>query len=243
MADMNNNLIYQLTKIKKIINGKEIVRIEDLKVKEGELFVVVGPSGAGKSTLLRIMHLLEPITEGELSFMDSAVDWPVPISRRRVISMLFQRPEFISGNVSKNVNFPLRVRNIANHTYSKDILGQLNISSFADTIVNTLSGGEQQRVALARALVVKPKVLLLDEPTANLDPNNVEIIEEMIIELHGKGTTIVMVTHNVLQAKRLGTRVGMMSEGEMIEVAAVEEFFSDPRDTRTQAFLRNEYFS
>ena len=115
------------------------------------------------------------------------------------------------------------------------------MTPLAEAHPRTLSGGEAQRVAIARALVLEPRVLLFDEPTANLDPYNVRIIEKLVKEQNQDyGTTIVLVTHDIFQAKRLATRVGLLVNGELIEVAPADEFFNTPKDPRTAAFLAGD---
>jgi len=120
-------------------------------------------------------------------------------------------------------------------------LEQVGLSDLIRDRAQFLSGGEAQRVALARAMVIEPEVLLLDEPTANLDPYNVGLIEDIVTDLNReRGTTIVLVTHNVFQAKRLAHRVALLLEGKVVEVAPVREFFEAPRDPRTAAFVHGE---
>jgi tungstate transport system ATP-binding protein len=115
------------------------------------------------------------------------------------------------------------------------------MEKLAHSQVRTLSGGEAQRVALARALVIEPRVLLLDEPTANLDPYNISLIEDVVREVNNeKKTTVVLVTHNIFQAKRLANRVGLLLTGSLIELATSHDFFENPRDPRTKAFVSGE---
>ncbi|MBT3388787.1 MAG: ATP-binding cassette domain-containing protein, partial [Chloroflexi bacterium] len=118
---------------------------------------------------------------------------------------------------------------------------QVGLSSLARQRARTLSGGEAQRVALARALVLRPEVLLMDEPTANLDPHNIGIIEEIAARLNREqGVTLVLVTHNIFQARRLAARVGFMLDGKLIETAAADKFFESPEDARTAAFVKGD---
>jgi tungstate transport system ATP-binding protein len=128
-----------------------------------------------------------------------------------------------------------------NHTRVQAALEEVGLAQVAKQAARTLSGGEAQRVALARAMVLQPDVLLLDEPTANLDPYNVGLIEMIARRInHQHGTTLVLVTHNVFQAKRLATRVAFLLEGKAIEVADAERFFTAPADSRTAAFVRGD---
>jgi tungstate transport system ATP-binding protein len=121
------------------------------------------------------------------------------------------------------------------------VLEQVALSHLAAAPARTLSGGEMQRVALARAIVLEPEVLLLDEPTANLDPYNVGLIERIVADLNReRGTTIVLVTHNVFQARRLAQRAGLLLDGHLVEVSAASKFFTAPGDPRTAAFVRGE---
>jgi tungstate transport system ATP-binding protein len=122
------------------------------------------------------------------------------------------------------------------------VLDRVLLLPLADAHPGTLSGGEMQRVAVARALVLEPRILLLDEPTANLDPANVRLLEDLFREQHEDyGTTIVLVTHNVFQARRLADRVALLLDGRLVEVAGTAAFFESPRDPRTAAFVRGDY--
>ena len=233
-------IIYQVKDLTRVIDKRVIVDIEDLEIRDGELFVIVGPNGAGKSTFLRLLHFLEEPTTGEIEFQGQPVSMPVPIEMRRRIGMVFQRPEFLDANVLENVNYPLRLRKIRENGRVEDALTRLALTDFAQSHTSTLSGGELQRVALARLLVTQSNILLLDEPTANLDPYNAELIEGLIVELHREGTTIVMVTHNIFQAKRLAGRVGLMLNGQIVEVAPADTFFENPKEPRVKAFIDGE---
>jgi tungstate transport system ATP-binding protein len=143
--------------------------------------------------------------------------------------------------VRDNIAYGLRLRGENANGRADELLETIGLQSLARASAVKLSGGEMQRVALARALVIEPRVLLLDEPTANLDPYNVALIEE-IARAHNRarGTTIVLVTHNVFQAKRLAHRVGLMLGGRIVEVNDTRAFFDAPRDPRTAAFVRGE---
>lgn len=236
--------LYQLSAVTKAYNGRVVLRIGSLEVLQGEVLAVVGPSGAGKSTLLRLLNFLEPPTSGTILFHDVPFgpDNTMPLALRRRVTMVFQRPVLLNRNVWANVAFGLRLRGNGNAARQVEaVLEQVGLSDLARQSARTLSGGEAQRVALARAMVIQPEVLLLDEPTANLDPHNVALIEETIRSLNtDQGTTVVLVTHNIFQARRLAHRVAFLLDGRLIEVAGVETFFEAPRDPRTAAFVRGE---
>jgi len=239
-----NHFIYRLQNVTKAYNGRRVLQVDHLKVRRGEIFALVGPSGAGKSTLLRLLNFLEPPTEGRIRFLDAEFGpgQPMPLRLRRRVTTVFQKPILLNRSVEANVTYGLDLRGQRD---SEEEVGraleQVGLSGIARQRARTLSGGEAQRVALARAIVLKPDVLLLDEPTANLDPYNVGLIEEIVQELNRqRDVTLVLVTHNVFQAKRLAHRVALMLEGYVVEVADVETFFESPSDPRTGAFVRGE---
>ena len=218
---------------------------ESLSIRRGEVLVVVGPSGAGKSTLLRLLALIEAPTSGSLQFLGIAANahgLPTLAVRRRIV-LVFQRPLLLNATVSANVAYGLKIRGERAVDKKVDrVLADVGLSALKHKPARSLSGGEAQRVALARALVLQPDVLLLDEPTSNLDPYNVGLIEQILQQTHREQqATLVVVTHNVFQARRLADRAGLLLNGQMIEVSACEEFFERPRDARTRAFVRGEY--
>ncbi len=241
-----NESAYQITNLKQVYGNRTILDIPSLAIRPGEVFGLVGPSGAGKSTLLRLLALLEAPTEGavQLTLGDGGFCGyeTITTETRRQLAMVFQRPVLLNRSVTANIAYGLRVRGIRDAAESvQEQVARVRLVGFEDALPNTLSGGEMQRVALARALVVQPRVLLLDEPTANLDPPNVQLIEALIREQNQQhGTTIVLVTHNVFQARRLAHRVGLLLEGHLVEVASSAEFFEMPQDPRTAAFVRGE---
>jgi tungstate transport system ATP-binding protein len=165
----------------------------------------------------------------------------VPLAVRREITTVFQRPVLLRGSVRRNVAYGLRLRSRRDERLVEQILAGVGLGDLARAKAQRLSGGEMQRVALARALVIRPTVLLLDEPTANLDPYNVALIEDIVRRQNcEQGMTVVLVTHNVFQAKRLATRVGLMLAGRLIELGPTRQFFESPADPRTASFVRGE---
>ncbi len=239
-----NPPLYQLERVTKVYGARRVLDLATLEIARGEVFGLVGPSGSGKSTLLRLLNFLEPPTTGWIRFGDTVIggNGTVPLDVRRRVTMVFQRPVLLNTTVFGNVAYGLRLRgDRRTEERVQAAIEQVGLSPLATTPARLLSGGEAQRVALARALVIQPEVLLLDEPTANLDPYNVALIEHIITDLNReRGTTIVLVTHNVFQARRLAHRVGLLLEGQLIEVSETHKFFTDPDDPRTAAFVRGE---
>jgi tungstate transport system ATP-binding protein len=239
---MNPAAIYQIDDLTKLYGTRAVLSIAQLEIERGRVFCVVGPSGAGKSTLLRLLNFLESPTSGTVRFDGAKLNGNIALDVRRRVTTVFQKPILLHGTVEQNVGYGLRVRGIK-HSASKtaQVLEQVGLAGLVRAPARTLSGGEIQRVALARAIVIEPEVLLLDEPTANLDPYNVSLIEKIVTDLNReRGTTIVMVTHNVFQAKRLAQRAMLLLGGKSIEVAEAGRFFSAPSDSRTAAFVRGD---
>lgn len=236
--------IYRLRNVRKSYAGRVVLDVEHLDVYSGEVLAVVGPSGAGKSTLLRLMNFLEAPGSGSVQFMghDYRSDQEMPLALRRRVTTVFQRPLLLNRTVWANVAYGLRLRGKRDARQAiHAALERVGMAKMARQRARTLSGGEAQRVALARAMVLAPDVLLLDEPTANLDPYNVGVIEDTIRALNQEHrTTLVLVTHNVFQAKRLAHRAALLLEGKPIEVAGIEAFFQAPNDARTRAFVRGD---
>ncbi len=236
--------IYHIQGLVKTYGGRRVLSVETLDVYAGEIFALVGPSGAGKSTLLRLLDFLEMPDEGVIRFMGTEYgrNRLIPLSLRRRVAMVFQRSLLLNRSVWANVVYGLHLRGERDSTAAVgSILETLGLAKIAHQPARTLSGGEIQRVALARALVLHPDVLLLDEPTANLDPYNVQLIEETVRRQNReRGTTVVLVTHNVFQARRLAHRVALLLDGQVVEVAPAQDFFESPRDPRTRAFARGE---
>ena len=239
-----SELIYRLEDVTKKYDDRVVLQIDQLDIRQGEIFALVGPSGAGKSTLLRLLNFLEPPTSGNILFHGTpfgpALEMPLKLRRR--VTTVFQRPALLNRSVRDNVSYGLRLRGQRNAKRQIDeTLDQVGLGSLARQRARTLSGGEAQRVVLARAMVLRPDALLMDEPTANLDPYNVGLIEDIVrLQNREYGTTLVLVTHNIFQARRLADRVALMLEGRLIEVADVDAFFQSPGDPRTRAFVQGD---
>jgi tungstate transport system ATP-binding protein len=217
------------------INGLEILRNINLELAQDARLVVIGANGAGKSTLLRLLHGLISPSSGQAI---NAAGAPLSqASLRQRDAMLFQRPVLLRRSALDNVRFG------NDHATEQDALRALTrvgLAHVASRPARTLSGGEQQRVALARALLRKPDVLYLDEPTASIDPRSTAEIEKLLIEIADTGVAIVMTTHNLAQAKRIGTHIVYLHEGKILEIAPVATFFSQPQTKEAQEFLEGE---
>ncbi len=234
--------VYRLENVVKTYDGRSVVQLADLQVQPGEILAVVGPSGAGKSTLLRLLNFLEYPTSGRLWFENALITPALSLAERRRVCTVFQHPALLNASVENNVAYGLKLRGQHDsHKVVPAVLERMGLLDLRRAPARTLSAGEAQRVALARALLTRPDVLLLDEPTANLDPYNIGLIEEVVRETNrGQGTTMVLVTHNIFQAKRLAHRTALMLRGEFIEITDTLEFFDHPADERTRAFVAGE---
>ncbi len=239
--------VYTLEGVTKTYGTRNVLEVDSLSIYPGEILALVGPSGAGKSTLLRLLNFLEPPSQGRVRFhtYDFTPANDAPLDLRRRVTMVFQHPMLLNRSVDANVRFGLELRGARSTRDTKErvaaALAEVGLEHLPHQKAGTLSGGEAQRVALARALVMQPEVLLLDEPTANLDPYNVGLIEKIIQHRNRHaGTTLVLVTHNVFQAKRLAQRVAFLLDGRLIEVSDVDAFFNQPTDPRTAVFVRGE---
>jgi len=205
-------------------------------MKPGEILGLLGPNGAGKSVLMRICYgLLQP-TGG-------SVRWKGQVNGRRGQAMVFQRPVMLRRSAFANVIYGLKLAGITAHLREQracDVLEAVGLTSVSSRPARVLSGGEQQRLALARAWSLNPEILLLDEPTANLDPGATRDVESIINQIHASGTKIVMTTHNLGQARRLGDEILFLSHGRLVERSTVERFFQQPATAEAAAFIRGE---
>ena len=235
--------IYMMESLQVEYAGRVVLDIEACSVRRGEILAVVGPSGAGKSTLLRQLNFLETPQRGRLVFDGEAVAAGMPLASRRRVTTVFQDPVMLRRSVMANLGYGAALR--ASPVSKAALLEwaeRMGLAALKNQNARKLSAGEAQRVAVARALIARPDVLLLDEPTANLDPANVAFIERVLREENeARGTTMVLVTHNIFQARRLAHRTMLLLAGRVVEIAPTETFFEAPAQEVTAAFLRGEF--
>ena len=231
---------FELIGLRHRYGARTVLDVPRLQITRGETLGIIGPSGAGKSTLLRLLQGLERPTGGAVRVDGAPIPFPVPISLSRRITTVFQRPLMLDRSVRDNVAFGLRLRGRRDTAAVEALLDRLGLRHLINAPARHLSGGEIQRVALARAMALDPEVLLLDEPAANLDPANVARVEALIRDAQALGTTIVLVTHNTHEARRLAHKTLLLMEGTVVEVDATATMFESPSDPRTRAFLAGE---
>jgi tungstate transport system ATP-binding protein len=215
------------------VGSKTLIERVSLEIHAGPSTIVLGANGAGKSVLLRLMHGLITPSSGRVTWKGDDV--------RRKQAMVFQRPVMLRRSALANVVYAIEAAggNDARKT-ALEALEEVGLKPLAHRPARVLSGGEQQRLALARAWALHPEVLFLDEPTANLDPSATREIEAIIRAFDASGTKIIMSTHNLGQARRLGDEVLYLHQGRVIERAAVDRFFKQPASAEAAAFIKGE---
>ncbi len=217
--------------------GKPIISEIDLAIESRRVSVIMGPNGAGKSVLLRLMHGLIPPSKGEILWAGRPMDRL--ISRQQ--AMVFQRPVLLRRSAAANVSHALGLRGVERGERAirvDEALKLARLEVHASTPARVLSGGEQQRLCLARAMSLEPDVLFLDEPTSSLDPASTLAIELLLLNAQRRGIKVILVTHDVGQARRLAHDVIFMHHGRVIEHQDAESFFAHPQSESACAFLR-----
>ncbi|KQO47283.1 MULTISPECIES: amino acid ABC transporter ATP-binding protein [unclassified Frigoribacterium] len=213
-------------------------------VGKGEVVVVIGPSGSGKSTLCRAINRLETIDDGVITIDGTRLpEEGAALARLRAdVGMVFQSFNLFSHKtILENVmlgQLKVRKRSKAKaRERAMQLLERVGVANQADKMPSQLSGGQQQRVAIARALAMDPKVMLLDEPTSALDPEMITEVLDVMVQLAKDGMTMIVVTHEMGFARKAADRVVFMADGQIVEEATPEQFFTDPQSTRAQDFL------
>lgn len=213
--------------------GEPLINDLSLTLLENERTVVMGPNGSGKTLLLRLMHgLIEP-TAGRVLW--AGVGLTTGMRRRQ--AMVFQKPVLLRRSVAANIDFALSLVGRMNDENRAELLDRVGLGALGNRPARKLSGGEQQRLALARALAFNPDVLFLDEPTASLDPGSAQMIEDVMHWAHLRGTKVILVTHDIGQARRLADDVVFLHHGCLAEHTSAEKFFDNPQSQAAQDFL------
>ncbi len=215
--------------------GNTLLNDVTLSIESNEVTVILGPNGAGKSLLLRSAHGLEILSNGSLQW-----NTHVPQPQHSWRAYIFQKPVLLRRSVRANLEYVLSLHNINKSNYASLInsaLEHTGLSQLADRNARVLSGGEQQRLNIARAWVLQPKVILLDEPTAELDPNGTAAIERLIKTIAQQGTKIIMSTHDLGQAHRLANDIVFLHQGRLVEHTPANSFFEQPQSKMAQDFI------
>jgi len=235
--------LLNLVGITKWFENRTVLKSVSLEVDEGCISAIMGPNGAGKSTLLKITALIIEPSEGEVVLDGRSCRGPEDQRRvqRRKMALVFQKPVLFNMSVEDNVSIGLRARGVQDRVVRDrvdEIVVLLALADLRRRDPKTLSGGEAQRVALARALVMRPKLLLLDEPTASADPNNASIIEKAVMTAASeRGCGVLLATHNPQQARRLAKETAFLFDGQILETGPTDSLLSRPKDDRTRGYV------
>ncbi len=220
------------------IGGTRLIKDLNCTLEAGPRTMILGANGAGKSLFLRLCHGLIRPTTGRVLWQGARGGDPADAQ-----AMVFQRPVMLRRSVAANVDYALKLRGMAaaeRRAAVEDALGHTGLRRLSLTPARVLSIGEQQKLALARAWALQPEVLFLDEPTASLDPTATHAVEQIINAIDAAGTRIVMTTHDLGQARRLGDEVIFLNRGRLMEMAPADRFFKQPENDLEQAFLKGE---
>ena len=229
----------QIESIEKSYGSAKALKSISLEIIGGKTIALLGINGAGKTTLLRILAGLEKQDKGSILFNGKSANAK---ELRQIGTLVFQKTVMFSRSVYDNLAYGLEIRGKKDEEIREEItraLQAVGLRNFERRKARRTSGGEQQRIALARAFLLNPQILLLDEPTANLDPYSATIIERAIMRTRRKGL-VMLATHNLSQAKRLADDVVHIYEGKIVEIAGAEEFFNNPRSEITRKFINGE---
>lgn len=231
----------KINEIRKSYRGRTVLNISSLFLRKGKIHGILGPNGSGKSTLMKILAGLEEKDSGVVTYNGGELNSEVMKS----MTYSEQSSYLLKRTVFENIAYPLMIRKISKDIVAEKVnkvMDKFEIYKLKDQLATKLSGGESQKVALARAVVFEPELLILDEPTANIDPNSTKLIEKNLIELNkDKGTTILIVTHNIAQCSRICHESVFMQNGQLIEVGETGKLLTFPGSKETKKFLELEY--
>ena len=235
---MSALLPLRLSEVTVAAGGRTILDRVSAQIEAGPRTIILGANGAGKSVLMRVCHGLLAPTSGKVEWHAAEVSGA---PRRQ--AMVFQRPVMLRRSALANLAYALKAAHVAGRERARraaEALEHVGLADLAEHPARMLSGGEQQRLALARAWALRPDVLFLDEPTANLDPSATKEVEAIITAIHAAGAKIVMSTHNLGQARRLADDVLFLHQGRLVERAPVDTFFKLPGSAEAEAFIKGE---
>jgi len=227
-------------------DGRDILKNVSLAIDRGKVFALIGPTGAGKTTLLRVIDMLDRPSTGRIIFdgVDVTSSEKARLAARRRMAFVLQKPVVFNTTVYENVVYGLRWHGLEARQIrekAEGILEMIGMAAYARRNARTLSGGEVQRVAFARALATGPDVLLLDEPTANLDPVSASKIEDLVWGIiKREAITVVMATHDMSQGQRLADRIGVLVNGEIVQTGGAREVFTSPTNREVAEFVGME---
>ena len=206
------------------------------KIDNETIVAVLGPNGAGKSMFLKTINGLIGVEARKINFNSIEINDYI----RKEIAMVFQKPTLLRRSVFENMQFVLEKKNKLSNIQIMKLLQRVSLDTFKDKPARLLSGGEQQRLSLARAMLINPSLLLLDEPTANLDPYSLNLIEEIILDENKKGKTIILTTHDMGQAKRLAKEILFFNKGRLLEQTKAINFFKKPKTKEAQSYINGK---
>ena len=223
----------EIKNLNHVIGSKEILSNLNIKIKSDKITVIMGPNGAGKSVFLKILNGIIRPTSGKIL-------WNEQVDKSLVLNgqaLVFQKPILLRRSVEANLDFFDKLTNQNNNYNKNQLLKIVDLFDQKNQPARLLSLGEQQRLSLIRTLLLRPRLIMLDEPTANLDPASTKIIEDIIISLKEFGVKIIFVTHNILQAKRIADEVIFFDKGKLVEHLNTKEFFSNSKSMKVNNYL------
>ena len=229
--------LFRIEALRFAYDGDPVLELEELEIPAGGITVLIGPNGSGKTTLLKLLNGLFHVSAGRILYRGRLLNAQTLPRLRQESVLVHQDPYLFDGSVYGNVSYGLKVRRTPTHEARKTVaetLRQVGLGAFEHRKARRLSGGERQRVAIARALVLDPQVLLLDEPTANVDTDTIELLEQLVESLSEAGTAVIISTHHRAFAYRLGTRLVYMDEGRL--VPGRENIFKGRVESRDESF-------
>lgn len=230
----------EIQNLTRTYEDKVALDIPKLHIPSRSFIGIIGPNGAGKSTFVKLIAGIDFVSRGSILYNQKKLHKTSAVYKK--MTLIFQKPYLFRTSVFDNIAYPLKIRGEKPEVIEEKVeklLRDLGLEDLRDQSGKTLSGGESQKVALARALVFEPELLLLDEPTANIDPQSIMVMERVLRDFYEKNRpTIIMVTHNIQQAKRLSKDVFFIDEGKLIERGPTAKVLEHPMEARTQNFIQ-----